>query len=134
LDKTLGDIWIAFRNGQIAVTSVAENISLPQKAMETIQRRYEEWVHEMQNKDTAQYLLKTRADIRRCGEQLNELQLRLRMDANHAQSEETTRSIARIKGHMDRLRGEVARIESGSLCYEDISQNLRFVAVFSVES
>jgi len=134
LDKTLGDIWIAYRNGQIAITSVAENIGLPQKAMETIQRRYEEWVNEMQNKDTAQYLLKTKADIRRYGEQLNELRLRLRKDADHVQSEETARNAARIKEHMDRLKGTRAHIASVSHRCEGISGNLRFVGVFSLES
>lgn len=135
LDRSLlEDIWIAYKNGQIAIASVAENIGLPKNAVETIQRRYERWIDETQSQDIAQYLLKTKADIKRYREQLSRLQPQLLKEGNNVLSEETARNAARIEEQVDRLKRAEALIESGSIHYEDASANLRIVAVFRVES
>lgn len=134
LDKTVGDIWTAYRNGDIVVTPSSKNVSPPQKVMERIRQRHGEWANEMQIKDTTQYLLKTKADIKRCGEQLSELQLRLRKSPNCTDSEEKAKSASRIQEHMNTLKGEVMRMESGSHRREDTSSHLRFVMVLNIES
>jgi len=133
LDKpTLEDIWAAYREGQITVTPAASNIQLPQRVLETIRRRHVAWIEETRAKDTAQYLLRTKADIQRYCEQMNRMRLRWQKNVDFVKSDKVS-GYTRIKEHVDRLKGVVAEIESDSDHPHGIQEGLRLVAVFKFE-
>jgi superfamily II DNA or RNA helicase len=129
----LEDIWTAYKAGQVTLAPVTITVQLPRNIFKTIQQRYDIWVDEIRVKDTAQYLFKMKADIRRYNEKLNHLRLRCQNDTNPMQSEVKDADFAQIKQYMNRLIGVVAEMESNPDYHNGIYCNLRLVVVFKFE-
>jgi superfamily II DNA or RNA helicase len=134
LDKPiLEDIWTAYKDGQITLAPVAINVQLQQRTLEAIRQRYDAWIDKTRARDTAQYLLRTKADIRRYDEQLNRLRLQWQKDIDFVQCEDENVGFVLIKQHVDRLRGVVAEMESDSNQHNGVYGNLRLLMVFKFE-
>jgi superfamily II DNA or RNA helicase len=132
IEMTVVDIWKAFASGQLAIGSAAEVSSSLLGDIQVIQRIYEEWINEMQIKDTTQYIAKIKAEIRRYIAQLNELNRRSQKHADYVHLQENTDNVYRIKEYIDRLKCIEAQIQRGSP-YENVPRRLRFVAALKVE-
>jgi superfamily II DNA or RNA helicase len=127
------ELWTASNNGQIKITHVKESAEIPTEARDLIQREYEDWVIQMQIRDRTQYLVKSKADIRKYRELLNQLQSGTKKSDEQTLKENYDETELRIRVRINSLMEIVANLEAGSSDCHSQTGNLRLVAVLKHE-
>lgn len=127
------ELWMAANSGQIKITRIEESAEIPPKAQASIQREYENWVGKMRSRDRAQYLVQSKAGIRRYCELLNQLQSVDEKRHLHSVKDNSNGTELRIKERINSLRMMIEELESDPSRCDSQTSNLRFVVVFKHE-
>ena len=126
------EIWMANKSGQIKVTRVNETAQMPLKLREAIQRKYEEWICQMRSMDKSQFIIKSKADIRKDYELLKQLR-DPKNNIGYSSKKDSNETELKVRERINGLKEVVANLESGfSDCISN-KENLRFVVVLKHE-
>jgi superfamily II DNA or RNA helicase len=129
----LKEIWMACSSGQVEVSRIRKDAEIPLKAQATIQQHYESWIDQIRSKDRTQYLIKSKADVRKYSDLLNQLQSVPKESIESSRKKEHYETALRIKERISGLREAVRNLESGSSNCDSQTSSLRLVVVFKHE-